>query len=280
IIPGIKNNALTADQNLCETEHPVSLKNGDIAGGDGDYKYQWQSSETGTDWNPLPNTTEDLQPEKGYTGDRYYIRTVNSGPCTSTSSTTLVHFDKTPSDAIITSPAMDTTLHFKFSTIVNVAPISDGIGTWKIEGTGSLSDSNVPNSKNLTGLDIGSNTILTWTVSSDNGYCPDKSAQVSVIVKDITIPSGFSPNNDQINDCFGVLGSNHAEHFDLVIINRNNKVIFQTSSLISVEPYPCLWEGKDSSGNDLPSGTYFYRLTLTGSNQKKYLKTGYVTLKK
>ncbi|MDR3094961.1 MAG: gliding motility-associated C-terminal domain-containing protein [Bacteroidales bacterium] len=280
IIPRIENNVLIANQNLCETEHPVSLQNGEVNGGDGIYTYQWQSSETGVEWHSLPDITEDLQPEEGYTGERHYIRIVHSGPCTSSSPATVVRFDKTPSDAVITSPAMDTALYFKFNTIVEAAPISDGIGTWTIEGTGSLSDTDAPNSKTITGLDLGSSATVTWTVSSDNGYCPDKSDQVSVMVKDVTIPSGFSPNNDQINDCFGVLGSNHAEHIDLVIINRNNKIVFRTSSLVSGYPYPCLWEGKDASGNDLPTGTYFYRLTLTGGNQKQYLKTGYVTLKK
>ncbi|GHT78060.1 hypothetical protein FACS189464_0840 [Bacteroidia bacterium] len=277
IIPRIENNVLVADQTLCDTEHPVSLKQGEITGGDGVYKYQWQSSETETDWNDLPDTTDDLQPEEGYTGTRYYIRTVSSGPCTSRSPATLVRFDRTPSDAVFTVPAPDT-LHFKFNTIVETAPISDGVGRWEIDGTGSLSDTNAPNSKAVTGLELGSAATVKWTVTS--GVCPEKSAQVSVIVKDVTIPSGFSPNNDQINDCFGVLGSENAEHFDLFVINRNNKVVFQTSSLVSVNPYPCLWEGKDASGNELPAGSYFYRLTLKGSNQKQYLKTGYVTLKK
>ncbi|MDR2036782.1 MAG: gliding motility-associated C-terminal domain-containing protein [Bacteroidales bacterium] len=114
-----------------------------------------------------------------------------------------------------------------------------------------------------------------WTVS--NGACPSVSDEVTIEVLDVEVPSGFSPNGDNINDCFGVRGAENAESSELIIFNRYNKVVYKTNTVDTQKYwYPCLWDGRNSSGKELPSDTYYYQLTLNGDKVYK----GYVILKR
>jgi gliding motility-associated-like protein len=121
--------------------------------------------------------------------------------------------------------------------------------------------------------DTGRYTVR-WVVS--NNICPVKSDEIVLTVHDVYVPEGFSPNGDTYNNCFGILGADNAENFELIIINRNNEVVYSTSSISGGYSYPCLWDGKNAAGKELPSDTYYYRLVINGNKIKK----GYVTLRK
>lgn len=90
---------------------------------------------------------------------------------------------------------------------------------------------------------------------------------------DITIPEGFSPNGDGINDVFEI-----PEILEftagLKIWNRWGDLVFKT------DRYRNEWDGTCKTslciGSDtLPEGTYFYTLTIEGHNFD-----GFLTLKK
>lgn len=90
---------------------------------------------------------------------------------------------------------------------------------------------------------------------------------------DITIPEGFSPNGDGINDQFEILKINDFKAA-LKIWNRWGDLVFET------DRYRNEWDGTCQTGfcigkNTLPEGSYYYILTIEG-----YDFDGFLTLKK
>ncbi|MDR1865759.1 MAG: gliding motility-associated C-terminal domain-containing protein [Bacteroidales bacterium] len=272
VLPVIAGNELSpAGQELCETENADLIEGtATLEGGDGKFACKWQFVTNGQDWSHLGHTEDSYLPVEKYTGEGYYRRIVTSGRgdcCADTSEAAVIRRDRMP---VGISAGEDQILHFKFNTELN-ATISEGTGMW--QATNLVFSDPESAVTHVSGLETGVNA-LKWTVT--NGVCPPVSDSMTVEVRDIFIPSGFSPNNDRLNDCFGMLGVENAESFELVIINRNNKIVYQTSSVAGGYPYPCLWDGKSASGRELPSDTYFYRLT-TGEG-KTY--KGHVILKR
>ena len=90
-----------------------------------------------------------------------------------------------------------------------------------------------------------------------------------------TIPQGFSPNNDSVNDWFNIQGLYDIfENHELKIYNRYGTLLF-------VGDNTKRWEGKanrgiTNQGKLLPVGTYFYVLNLNDNNFKPL--TGWVYL--
>jgi gliding motility-associated-like protein len=84
------------------------------------------------------------------------------------------------------------------------------------------------------------------------------------------IPNAFTPNNDGLNDEFGILG----ENFELVflrIYNRWGELIFETSDrTIS-------WDGT-YQGEEQPAGVYTWTVAFNDENNIQFSKSGNVTL--
>ncbi len=80
--------------------------------------------------------------------------------------------------------------------------------------------------------------------------------------KELLISNVFTPNNDNKNDCFEVLGfSKECDEIELYIYNRWGERVFKTSDL------SICWNGKvDNVGPELPTGTYFYILKIIKSS--------------
>lgn len=87
----------------------------------------------------------------------------------------------------------------------------------------------------------------------------------------ILMPTGLSPNGDNLNDQFVVKGIAKCKHATLTVYNRWGNVVFQQHD------YDNTWTGVNQSGQDLPQGTYFVLLSLhdTGS-----MVSGYVDLRR
>ncbi len=274
VLPVISGNMIQGDQNLCETGTPAILSGQPLSGGNGLYGYDWQMSDNNENWTELDVTTDSYQPDQKYIGDRYYRRIVTSGQwdcCSVTSQSVMIHYDQQPSPAEAGATQF---LNFKFNTVVDATPITVGKGIWTAITDGFNIVHPDQLSTEITNLKMGTNT-LQWTVS--NGACPENSDQVTIEVRDVIIPSGFSPNNDNINDCFKAVGAENATSSELIVFNRYNKIVYRSSSFKGSEQ-DCTgwWDGHNSSGNELPSGTYFYQLTLNGDKVYK----GYVVLKR
>lgn len=99
------------------------------------------------------------------------------------------------------------------------------------------------------------NQIFEVTVYSSRGCSSSK----SILVNDFTypsqqflVPNAFTPNNDGLNDCFGVTKWGGAvRNFRMNIYNRRGQLIFSSNEVANC------WDGK-ANGVPQPSGTYIY----------------------
>jgi gliding motility-associated-like protein len=112
-----------------------------------------------------------------------------------------------------------------------------------------------------------------YNVQSINSDGCLRNDSLRVIVLQLAIPSGFSPNGDNINDLFVV-----DELIDLPVnfgvFNRWGDEVFYSSH------YKNNWDGNCQSARcpqkqELPEGTYFYILEVLGLK-----RTGYIVLKR
>lgn len=93
-------------------------------------------------------------------------------------------------------------------------------------------------------------------------------------VSDITLRNTnvFSPNGDGYSDEFFIESSGELFDFNLVILDRTNKVIFQSS-----DPN-FKWDGRNQGGDFVDAGTYLYYLTAVDANGKKVAKANTLTI--
>src|ERR1041385_5129573 len=75
------------------------------------------------------------------------------------------------------------------------------------------------------------------------------------------IPSAFTPNNDGINDVFGVNGEG-LQNFHIMVYDRWGQVIFETTN-----PHQN-WDGK-YKGVQVESGVYTYEIFVKGFGSPK-----------
>jgi gliding motility-associated-like protein len=108
--------------------------------------------------------------------------------------------------------------------------------------------------------------------------CTQQVLEIDVI-GDIEIYNGISPNGDKRNDAFII------RYIDLFPETQKNKVtIFNRwgSKVFEVVDYnntTNVFKGLSDSGNELPSGTYFYRIEFDLKDDRKPIN-GYLILKK
>jgi gliding motility-associated-like protein len=87
----------------------------------------------------------------------------------------------------------------------------------------------------------------------------------------ITLPNVFSPNGDGQHDEFFIdLSSLALTDFNLIIMNRSNKVVYTTKDV------DFRWAGLDMSGQIVEAGTYIYY--FTGTTEKGTPVSKYSTL--
>ncbi len=115
---------------------------------------------------------------------------------------------------------------------------------------------------------------ITLVVISDKG-CRDTVNSFVKVTEPITlyVPSGFSPDNDGINDEFIAVGSGiNLDYFNMQIYNRWGEVIFESNDLYRG------WNGKLNNDRYASNGTYYWLITYTDNNGIEYKKSGNVTV--
>jgi gliding motility-associated-like protein len=287
--PLIEGNTITPDrQELCG-DHAQQLTGPEPTGGIATYNYRWQVKTEGMDWTYITGAAPDHQPvvntpelaaESRYDQDRQYRRYVTSGVCNSTSNEVTIHFDEPSSPANIAIPNANqvgsNALKFKFNETLEATAPNVGTGIWSSPDENLSFDSPNESTTTVSNLQLGLNTVV-WTVT--NGTCASEPASMTLEVVDIAIPNGFSPNGDGINECFRVLGGENAASCEVVILDRYSNVVFESRSFIgsgNISDCSGWWDGRSSSGKELPTGSYFYQIILNGDKVYK----GYVVLKK
>ena len=102
--------------------------------------------------------------------------------------------------------------------------------------------------------------------------CPDTThKEIRVRNKEyIYVPNAFTPNGDQVNDCFFML-TTHIQSANISIFNRWGQFIY------SSDDKDFRWDGT-SNGNQAELGVYGYVINATGEGGRTYTQFGTVTL--
>jgi gliding motility-associated-like protein len=113
---------------------------------------------------------------------------------------------------------------------------------------------------NAQGAVFGGSASIQYTVNSVHTNGCMRSDDIWVIVVKLTIPTGFSPNNDGINDVF-VIPELEDYKSKLSVFNRWGDLVYEN------ENYQNDWNGTCQAGmclgqGPLPEGTYFYSIDI------------------
>lgn len=78
---------------------------------------------------------------------------------------------------------------------------------------------------------------------------------------ELVIPNVFTPNNDGFNDTWEIQNIPPNTFYRLEVVNRWGKIIFKSDD-----------SSKSWNGSNIPSGTYFYRLTIGDEVYRNWIK--------
>ena len=163
------------------------------------------------------------------------------------------------------------------NTSTSSAGTGSMVGTWSF-GNGSIltntynasgSSSITPNA---TYTAAGTYSVL---LNVTKGTC--KGSKIKIIVVEVPskleVPNVFTPNGDKVNDVFRLIAASLNEIEASIFDRWGNKVYEVTSGTGNIG-----WDGKNMSGKECPSGTYFYMIKATGKDGQEYDLKGNVTL--
>ncbi|WP_114939741.1 gliding motility-associated C-terminal domain-containing protein [Mucilaginibacter endophyticus] len=103
---------------------------------------------------------------------------------------------------------------------------------------------------------------ITYTlhVVSNSGCGDEATDEVFVrVYKKVVIPNTFTPNGDGVNDTWNIEALDTYPTSTTQVFNRYGGLVFKSTG------YPKAWDGK-YSGQDIPSGTYYYVIDLKNGN--------------
>jgi gliding motility-associated-like protein len=129
-------------------------------------------------------------------------------------------------------------------------------------------------------LRIGT-TVITASQPGDNNYLPAADVIQTLQVQDnaqdlVIVHSGFSPNNDGVDDFLIIEGIRDYPQNKLTIVDRNGIKLFEKSNYDNAAN---IFDGHSSvNGSLMKQGTYFYLLQFTVNGETKK-KAGYIILK-
>ena len=219
---------------------------------DGLFYTYWMDEDTTMKYNTPAAATEGTYYIKGTTVTGFYnIQPVN------------VTIDHMP----VANPGSDQVLSLQYSTTMEAVLGENESGYWQVvSGTGILADTTDPSSV-VDNLSPGDNIML-WIVSK--GACFADTAQVTIKVGDIIIPTLITPNGDTKNEYFVILGLSSLGRSELIIFDRRGAEVFRNDN------YDNKWNGVDYNENPLPNDTYFFVL----SSAKGRMVKGYIVIRR
>jgi len=161
---------------------------------------------------------------------------------------TLCNFSQTLSTQVVVlpSPNVQASKQNDIDCIVNTARLNaSGAATYTWSPSATLNNSNIANP-------VASPTTTTlYTVTGTDVYGCKNFDTISVVV-DLTsksglflMPNAFTPNNDGLNDCFGIKQWGILEEVEFNIYNRWGELIFHTTDVNKC--WDGKWKGKEQN---------------------------------
>ena len=127
-----------------------------------------------------------------------------------------------------------------------------------------------------TGIPFPGTDNLEIEICDLTGICTQQNLTIE-LEGDIEVFNAVSPNNDGSNDTFRIeyieLFPN-TEKNHVTIYNRWGDVVWEGANYNNVT---VVFDGTNNNGNELPSGTYFYKIDFSGSLESK---TGFLSIKR
>ena len=134
----------------------------------------------------------------------------------------------------------------------SITILTSNSGTFAIDSPINTSAVINPTTGEMTGLEADTTYTISYTTNDD---CTNVSYETFTTDSNCIIPQGISPNDDGLNDYFDISFMN-ADAIN--IFNRFGNEVYIKAN------YRKEWNGKDMNDNDLPTGTYFYVITMNG----------------
>jgi gliding motility-associated-like protein/uncharacterized repeat protein (TIGR01451 family) len=122
------------------------------------------------------------------------------------------------------------------------------------------------------------------TPGNNDQYEDDQASAATEPIVLLTIPEGFTPNGDGINEVFEI---EHLEvlypNFSMEIVNRYGNKVYEYKHNGNPYQTPQWWNGYSSgkwnfTNDPLPTGTYFY--TIYFNNDERKPQTGWIYLRR
>jgi len=171
-----------------------------------------------------------------------------------------------PDTSAVLAPGQTDTLEFKVTVVFgdNFGPYSTNVIAFAEDSSNVLTDTS------NAGLEIIKHlsTPTVFNIADDD----DPRSMVSV-------PEGFSPNGDGVNDNWKITLKGNAQIEKLIIVNRYGATLYEEDGETVTTSG---WDGKANKGvipgtGTVPTGTYYYKLKLVGKD--KYI-IDYITVER
>jgi gliding motility-associated-like protein len=157
----------------------------------------------------------------------------------------------------------------KCDQVVAISATGGDIYSWSPAGLFANPDTST------TTLTTDNTTFLVVTVTDTNGCSAKDSLLLTVECEPFTIPSGFSPNNDGVNDFFVITAVNRYPGSLLRVYSRWGSLVYEKAF------YDNSWNGFSNMdmtlGEELPDGTYYYVFDPKDGSE---LLKGYVIIRR
>ncbi len=253
VSPNTNAGTVLKTDTVCKGFNHDTLK---ITGSVGAIQYWLSSTNNGSSWTTITNTTNKLI-FNNIAQTTWYRAIVKSGVCPADSSVKAIITTK---NAALANAGSDKTINLFES--VSLDGSGNGFPVWNANST--LSDTTI-----FAPIATPSTTTVYVLTLHDALSCSTKDTVVVTVI--IPIPSCITPNGDGANDFFHIDKIENFGSSKLHIISKWGNVVYKAS------PYNNDWSGKSISGGDLPDDTYFYVLDY-GNGDKPI--TGYIVIKR
>lgn len=248
-------------------------------------QYRWYSSATGG--ISITGETNNTYTTPALNATTTYYVSLHDGTCESgrSSATAIINNCAANLPPVIETTSLSTQINgvVTFSLLTLISDPDNNIDLTKLSivsqptsGAIASLDANQNLSIDYSTVGFSGTDELTVEVCDLAGSCVQQ--KITILVEgDITVYNGFSPNGDTQNPIFEI------SNIDLIEATKNNRVSIYNrwgSKVFEVENYnntTRVFKGLSDSGNELPSGTYFYKIEFSSGNPTK---TGYLTLKR
>ncbi len=256
------------------------------ASGGSQGQYRWYTVAAGG--TPIAGETNSTFITPSLSTTTVYYVSVNNGSCESARATVVAEIE--PPECGNHPPAIESTplstqidgiitidLSDLVSDIDNNADLSTlSIVTPPASGASATIDNNYNLVINYKGLSFSGKESIALQVCDIFSACVQQTLSIEV-VGEIVVYNAISPNNDASNPVFLIqhiekLSDTKKNH--VTIFNRWGDIVWEGANY---DNNSTVFRGKSKNDQDLPTGTYFYKIEFEGGRP---LQTGYLSLRR